>query len=140
MDSENKSSSLNEDLQDSKSLEEELNTVKSKLLQEFDNITKSLSELESKIKENKTNLEQEPIKEQPEEQNCKVKLLPITYECCTLDYKELLIKTIVNFFEKILRFFTSIFSNLLQVLPLFFLFYRITSLITTIKPSIPIVV
>lgn len=134
-----------DELPKSKSLEEEINNVKTKLLQEFETITKSLNDIESKIKDDTKTVEQQPIKqdikkEENKEDNKEEILNNLdNYNEC-IDCKELIIKTIVNFFEKFLRFFINIFSHLLQVLPIFFLFYRITTFISPTKSIKTIVV
>jgi hypothetical protein len=117
-------------------LEEQIQTVKTKLLQEFETLSKSVSDLETQIKTNTVDTttktttpsitSQPPIVDvEPKEQ---------TNQCLEcIDCKEMLIQGIVRFIEKIIRFIVSFFSQIVQMLPIILIFYRITSFITPIK-------
>lgn len=118
-------------------LEEQIKIVKNKLLNEFETISKSLNDIENQIKVNTTEpkitsipiIDTEPTLQ---ENHC--------LEC--IDYKEILIQGILRFIEKVIRFFVSFFSQITNILPIIFILYRISSIITpmklqtTIKPII----
>ncbi len=114
-------------------LEEQVQSVKEKLLQEFETLSKSLNNLEHQIKDKKTDAipPKQTIDVEPklQENQC--------VEC--IDCKEMLIQGLISFIEKIIRFLVAFFSQIMQMLPIVFIFYRITSLITPSKLISPII-
>lgn len=116
-------------------LEEQVQNVKHKLLQEFETISKSLSDLETQIKVNTT----ETKITQPSPTVDVVEPTVQENQCIDcIDCKEIIIQGIVHFIEKIIRFSVSFFSQIVQMLPIILIFYRITSFITPIKLTTPI--
>jgi len=139
-------------------LEEQLTKLKNKFLEDFEKISNVVHSLDknncetpvetnvptkvetpSEIKVDKTN--DMPF-------NSKIDEIPIidvtcisnTCLDCSFNYKEFIIKFILKCIENVLRFIIEIGSQLVKIIPIAIIFYRISKLFTPVIPPRPIVV